>query len=505
MSLLKAEASFLGTGGETTHLANQNSISLTKVGLAVLVAGVVLTGVSFLVLRRRRSKPLLKQSSPDVSLPPQHTIPSSTIRILACFDSFKDSLDAGSVAGAVVGALKEVYGDKIECRSICLSDGGNGFLNALRRPLQLEMVTVRVIGALGQPLNASYGISRKAGYERMAVIEMAAASGLEQVPVELRNPLNTTTHGTGQLMLHAYKNGYTHFLVGMGGSATNDGGLGCLKALGLKVVVRKMPSTNQNKEKEENAKEKIEKENEKENEYQGESENEKDRRTETRKVEIDTEEPEIIFGRHLKYVEALEMPAEGLLPGATIEIASDVNNPFVGSHGAVAVFSAQKGATEEIQEELEAGMRHLAELYRDQLPLGIDVANMPSAGSAGGLSGGLVAAFGATIKKGIAFVGAALGLEEAIAESDLILTGEGRYDAQTEQGKTVSEVQRLAAKYGKPVVIVCGCKKDIPESATHVYDCLSMFDLKTSMTQPAKCLQELVKAKASQFPVLKDL
>ncbi len=155
----------------------------------------------------------------------------------------------------------------------------------------------------------------------------------------------------------------------------------------------------------------------------------------------------------------------------------------------VQVFSAQKGATEEIQKRLEEGMHRVAGFYRDSLPLGIDVAHLPGAGSAGGLTGGIVAATGAKIKRvrnttrhtphatqhaltvgcvlarvqGIEFVAEALGLEEAIKASDLVLTGEGRYDTQTQHGKTVSEVQKLAKKHHKPVVVICGSKKDIPE------------------------------------------
>ncbi|ELR21445.1 glycerate kinase subfamily protein [Acanthamoeba castellanii str. Neff] len=372
------------------------------------------------------------------------------VRVLGCFDSFKDSLEADLVADAVLHAIAHLYPGRVETRSLSLSDGGNGFLNALKGPLALKL--------------ASYGSSTRpdcAG--RLAVVEMASASGLEKVPLDLRNPLHTTTEGTGQLMQHAFDEGHSHIIVGMGGSATNDGGLGCLHALGVRV-----------------------------------------------RIQPDDEDPEehppIVFGRHLNKVTSLTMPESGVLKGATVEIASDVDNPFVGEKGAVAVFSAQKGATEEIQKRLEAGMHRVAGFYRDSLPLGIDVAHLPGAGSAGGLTGGIVATTGAKIKRGIEFVAEALGLEEAIKGSDLVLTGEGRYDTQTQHGKTVSEVQKLAKKHHKPVVVICGSKKDIPEGEDHhVYELVSMYDLDTCMNRTAQSLDGLVRANASRFPVLSRL
>jgi len=338
---------------------------------------------------------------------------------LACFDSFKDSLEADRVAEAVTRALHSLYPGRVQTRICSLSDGGNGFLRVLKHPLALRLVTHTVTGPLGHPVEACYGSSTKPGHEGLAVIEMASASGLEMVPLARRNPLHTTTEGTGQLIRLAASEGHTRIIVGMGGSATNDGGLGCLHALGVGVRIR--PDS-----------------------------------------EDPYERPPVVFGRHLNKVARLEMPEGGILPRTTIEIASDVDNTFVGDHGAVAVFSAQKGATQEIQQQLEEGMRRIAILYRDSFPLGLDVAHMPGAGSAGGLSGGLVAATGALLKRGTDLVAEALGLEEAIRESDLVLTGEGRYDSQTVHGKTVSKVQQLARQYSKPVVIICGSKKDIP-------------------------------------------
>ncbi|KAL6058968.1 Glycerate kinase [Balamuthia mandrillaris] len=390
-------------------------------------------------------------------------------KVLACFDGFKGTLLADKVAEAVTSKLVELYGqERLETRILSLSDGGGGFLAALRKPMDLEMVPVLVTGPLGDDgglITAHYGRSEEERFKDVAVVEMANASGLHLVtPKEKLNPLNTTTKGTGELIKAAYEAGHRHIIVGMGGSATNDGGLGCLQALGLRVAVATEAG--------------------------------------------ETTYPSVIYGRDLTRVVSLEMPTdrEELLPGAVVEVACDVNNPFCGEKGAVATFARQKGAnTKEILDELERGMCHIVPMLQ-RLPSckTKDLAKLPGSGAAGGLAGGIVASTGATIKKGIEFVSQLLGLEEAIQQSDIIFTGEGSYDAQTAHGKVVSQVQLLANKHNKRVIIICGRKDIPPELDDHVYDCVSLYSTEESMQRPYECIQGLVEAKHHLFFLMSD-
>jgi len=170
----------------------------------------------------------------------------------------------------------------------------------------------------------------------------------------------------------------------------------------------------------------------------------------------------------------------------------------------LSIFSGQKGATPDIQERLEKGMIHLSSLYKDLT--GIEIANLESAGAAGGFAGGLVAVASASIISGIQVIFDSLKLKEKITESDLLITGEGCFDQQTKQGKVVDYVDKCAKQLEKPIVVICGMKKDIsPDDETIVFDLVSLFDPVTSMTKPTECLRELLKRKARLFPVLKEL
>eukprot|EP00026_Physarum_polycephalum_P010318 Phypoly_transcript_10477.p1 GENE.Phypoly_transcript_10477~~Phypoly_transcript_10477.p1 ORF type:complete len:377 (+),score=69.05 Phypoly_transcript_10477:93-1223(+) len=375
------------------------------------------------------------------------------IRVLIAFDKFKDCMGAEALGNICASSLSHLFPNKITSTVMPLSDGGEGFVEALKNPLKLDIKTISVTGPLGTPVSAQYG-----QHESVAVIEMAQASGIEKVPKEKRNPFNTTTHGTGDLIMDAYKHGARKFVVGVGGSATNDGGIGALRAIGLKVDV-----------------------------------------DEGNKII----QPDIIYGKHLTHLRKLTAP-EKLLPGATFEIACDVTSPFVGPSGATYTFGPQKGANEQDREVLESGMNKLAKLYQETF--GVDISNMPGAGAAGGLSGGLVAALGGQIKKGIDVIFQEYKVDEAIANSDLVLTGEGSYDKTTKAGKLVQHIRDLGKKHNVPVVVLCGRKKDTDETDTHIYDLMSVAqNEQEAMKETEKCLRKLISERVKEFPVLQDL
>lgn len=372
------------------------------------------------------------------------------MKILAAFDKFKETLTANEAADACRNGLDALGLDF--SYSVCsLSDGGEGFLNSLVGPLGLELVYVDVTGPLGTPVRAPYGVNKARG---IAVVEMALASGLALVPQELRNPLNTTTKGTGELIKDAYKNGIRKILLGVGGSATNDAGLGALQAMGLEVEVGPGCVTS-------NA----------------------------------------ITGSMLSAITGFSCGQDGLsslLPGLTIEISCDVSTLFVGPNGAAHTFAPQKGASPEDCVKLEEGMLHVANLF----PL--DIRNLSGSGAAGGISGGFAAFFGerVTLRPGFDIISNAHGLEKAIADADVVITGEGSFDSTTLAGKVVQNVITLSKKYGKRVVVYCGQHRDDTnafDKGCMIYDIVSMFPLDMAMSNAKHCLKELVKATADNW------
>eukprot|EP01114_Cavostelium_apophysatum_P023040 TRINITY_DN8555_c0_g1_i1.p1 TRINITY_DN8555_c0_g1~~TRINITY_DN8555_c0_g1_i1.p1 ORF type:complete len:400 (+),score=63.09 TRINITY_DN8555_c0_g1_i1:102-1301(+) len=385
---------------------------------------------------------------------------NSPARVLVAFDKFKDCLSAEAIGTICVEQLHKLFPGKISTDMIALSDGGEGFVNALKIPLNLHIKKHNVTGPLGDHIEAEYGYNSDAG---VAVIEMASASGLEKVPIGKRNPMYTTTKGTGELIMAAYDAGFRKILLGVGGSATNDGGLGALQAMGVKLKVD------------------------------------------------DVVEPVAFCGQHLPQLIAIEVPHD-LLPGLHIEISCDVTSPFVGPKGAVYTFSGQKGASEADKVTLEKGMVRAAELMAKAT--GVDVSDIPGAGAAGGMPGGFIGCLGrsrVTLKKGFDFIAEAHGLYNSIAEADLILTGEGSYDATSSGGKVPYQVVQHALKHNKPVVIICG-RKDLKSEdeislggKMQIIDLLSMFPVEKSMTQTKECLQELLTKRSPSFPVLSSI
>lgn len=316
------------------------------------------------------------------------------MRVLVAPDKFKGSLSAAEAAAAVAAGLGALPGIVADCCPV--ADGGEGFAEALSK--QGDRVE-GVSDPLGRPVTARCGWLDGA----TAVIEMSDASGIHRLRPEERDPWQASTLGTGQLIRHAIARGAARVLVGLGGSATNDAGAGMASALGWQFL---------------------------------------------------TSDGEPLDPRPANFlaIERIEPPEEETLP--IIVGACDVRNPLLGPKGASHVYGRQKGADDRMIGHLEMALEHLAEIVAEQL--GIDHRLLPGAGAAGGLGYGLATFCQAELQPGFALVAEALNLEERIAASDLVITGEGRLDSQTMYGKAPAEVARLAKKYGKPVAVVCG-------------------------------------------------
>ncbi len=325
------------------------------------------------------------------------------MKIVIAPDSFKESLSALAVAEEIEAGFREIFPHADYCK-LPVADGGEGTVQAMIDATGGELKTLEVVGPLGGPLKASYGY---AAQRHLAVIEMAAASGLELVPAALRNPLITTSYGTGELIRDALQSGARHIIIGIGGSATNDAGAGMLQALG----VRLLDNTGHALEAGGAALARL------------------------AHIDISTLDPRIAHCR--------------------IEVACDVSNPLVGPTGASAVFGPQKGATPQMVDTLDAALRRFAEVL--QHDLGQDVAQVPGAGAAGGMGAALLAVLGGRLRPGSEVVTEAVGLDEQLRDADLVITGEGRIDGQTIYGKTPMGVARVAARHGVPVIGLGGC------------------------------------------------
>lgn len=324
------------------------------------------------------------------------------MRIVVAPQSLKGSLSAAEAGQAIARGAREVY-PEAEIRIVPVADGGEGTTQALVDASGGRMLWREVTGPLGTPVQAFLGLM---GGGSTAVIEMAASSGLPLVPVGRRDPRITTTYGVGELILAALDEGCTHFIVGIGGSATNDGGAGMARALGAKL--------------------------------------------------LDAQGRELPFGgAALARLDRIEVDRlDARLPTCTFEVASDVTNPLCGPTGASAVYGPQKGATPAMVAELDAALAHYAHLLvRD---LGQAVQHIAGAGAAGGLGAGLLAFLHATMRPGAQIVLEAVRLEEQVREADLVITAEGQLDSQTAYGKSVGAVAALAKKYGLPVLAIAG-------------------------------------------------
>ena len=330
-------------------------------------------------------------------------------KITIAVDSFKGSLSSREVADAFEEGFKSQF-PKCEVVKVSIADGGEGTVDALVETLNGELVKALVADPLGRTISAQYGIIDDG---RTAVMEMSAASGLPLIAPTERNPLRTSTYGTGEMIVDAIKRGCRKFLVGIGGSATNDGGTGMLRALGFRF--------------------------------------------------LDAEGNELIGGGEiLERIDKIDAStARAELADCEFIVACDVTNPLYGPEGAAYVFAPQKGADAAMVERLDQGLRNYARAI--ERFNGVQVDAIAGAGAAGGLGGGFKALLGARLEPGIDMVLNAMQFPKIIAGSDLVITGEGRIDRQTTMGKAPSGVLREATAQGIPTIAIGGAVQPCKE------------------------------------------
>ncbi|HLI68734.1 MAG TPA: glycerate kinase [Ktedonobacteraceae bacterium] len=324
------------------------------------------------------------------------------MKIVVAPQSLKGSLSAAEAGQAIARGAREVY-PEAQISVVPVADGGEGTTQALVDATGGRLVTREVTGPLGEPVQAFLGLM---GDGCTAVIEMAAGAGLPLVPPAVRDPRVTTTYGVGELLLAALNEGRTRFIIGIGGSATNDGGAGMAQALGARL--------------------------------------------------LDAQGDDLPYGgaalARLARIETEHMDAR--LRQCVFEVACDVNNPLCGPTGASAVYGPQKGATPAMVAELDAALAHYAQII--ERDLGSVVRDIPGAGAAGGLGAGLLAFLRARLRPGAQIVLEAVRLEEHLRGADLVITAEGQLDSQTAYGKSVGAVAALAKKYRLPVLAIAG-------------------------------------------------
>jgi len=331
------------------------------------------------------------------------------MKIVLAPDSFKGNLTSQQVASALEKGIKRVI-PNANCIKVPMADGGEGTVQSLVEATGGKFIRKRVKGPAGRPVSARYGILSDG---KTAVIEVAEASGLPDVEGTMdKNPMKTTTYGTGQLMMDAINKGVTHIILGLGGSATIDGGAGMAQALGIRFLDKK-----------------------------------------------GCELKELGAGGMLNKVASIDMSGmDSRMKKAKVTVASDVENPLCGKKGAAYVFGPQKGATPVMVKNLDENLKHFAGIIKKELRK--DVMKLKGAGAAGGLGAGLVAFTGAKLKSGVDIVVEATGLEKHLKGADLCITGEGRVDFQTAFGKTPSGVAKAARKQKVQTIAIGGALTD---------------------------------------------
>ncbi|MFZ7175118.1 glycerate kinase [[Pasteurella] aerogenes] len=328
------------------------------------------------------------------------------MKIIIAPDSFKESLTALEVAEAIETGFKRIF-PHAEYVKVPMADGGEGTVQSLVDATQGELIQTEVTAPLGNKVMATWGLS---GDKQTAIIEMAAASGLHLVPLNQRNPLLTTSFGTGELIRTALDFGVNKIILGIGGSATNDGGVGMLQALGIRCL-----------------------------DHQGQ---------------------EIGFGgKNLANIQQIDLSAlDPRLQQVEIEVACDVTNPLCGDNGASAIFGPQKGANAEMVKQLDQALAHFAQQVKAQLDL--NIRDQAGAGAAGGMGGGVLLLPKVRLKSGVNIVLDTVQLSDKLQDADLVITGEGRMDGQTAQGKTPVGVALAAKTANKPVIAIVGCLRE---------------------------------------------
>ncbi|MBN2273035.1 MAG: glycerate kinase [Bacteroidales bacterium] len=324
------------------------------------------------------------------------------MRILICPDSFKECLTARQVAEHIASGIQRIL-PSADIKIIPLADGGEGTVAALMHTTEGRIVNVEVHDPLMRTIHSFFGLT---GDGETALIEMASASGLELLKPYERNPLITSSFGTGELIKYALDEGCKRIIVGMGGSATNDGGMGAVMALGVKFYDKKGGELPQG-------------------------------------------------GGSLDQLAGIDMKGmDERIHKCRIDVACDVDNPLTGENGASLVYGLQKGGDTAMAEQLDRNLQLFARKIKDSL--GRDIEHVPGSGAAGGLGGGMMAFFNAKIRPGFNLISEYIDLEKYIGSADLIITGEGRIDFQTQFGKTPVGVAFLAKKHNKPVIAVAG-------------------------------------------------
>ena len=325
------------------------------------------------------------------------------MKVTIAIDSLKGSLTSLEAGQAAAEGIRRVYEDADICIRP-LADGGEGTVEALVRGMGGELKRITVTGPLGNPVVCEYGIIKERG---TAVIEMAGAAGITMVDEEERNPLYTTTYGVGEVIRDAVRSGCRRFVVGIGGSATNDGGIGMLQALGYGI--------------------------------------------------LDKEGRQVPYGAR-GLAEIASVTDDNVLPelsGCTFRIACDVTNPLCGEQGCSAVFGPQKGADSEMIRQMDGWLEHFAALSQEKYPAADPL--RPGTGAAGGLGFAFLGFTKAVLESGVKIVLDETKLEDYVRDADLVITGEGRLDGQTVMGKAPIGVAKTAKKYGKPVIGFSGC------------------------------------------------
>ncbi|MBR4725901.1 MAG: glycerate kinase [Lachnospiraceae bacterium] len=327
------------------------------------------------------------------------------MRFIFASDSFKGSISGKRTAELLSQAAREVFPD-CGTLNLAMADGGEGTVDAVLDASGGEKVYAEVHDPLMEPIRAYYG---KIDHDT-AIIEMAATSGLTLIPAEKRDPLITSSYGTGELVEHAIRAGFKNIVIAIGGSATNDGGMGFAKALGIRF-------------------------------------------TDEAGDELD--------GRGIDLERVAHIDLSGLMPeiaGVSFTVMCDVDNPLCGSNGVTYTYGKQKGASEDDLKRLEAGMIRYRDVIRNEF--GIDPDSIPGAGAAGGLGAALSIFFKAKMRSGIDTLLDLSGFDRMIGEDDIIITGEGCLDYQSLNGKVVMGIADRARKHGIPVIALCGCTGD---------------------------------------------
>ncbi|MGV8962314.1 MAG: glycerate kinase [Candidatus Saccharimonadaceae bacterium] len=355
-------------------------------------------------------------------------------KIIIAPDSFKGSLTSTEVATAIEVGILRVF-PNCEIVKIPVADGGEGTTDTLINALGGNKLKINVHDSLMRPIKAEYGILNDG---LTAIIEMAAANGITLLNKEEQNPLKTTTFGTGEIIKHALKKGCRTFLIGIGGSATNDAGTGMLQALGFRFL----------------------------DEYGNETNG---------------------TGETLHTIRSID--EFGVLPElneAHFIIACDVNNPFNGPNGAAYIFAPQKGANNQMTIQLDKGMESFRQLILSKKEL--DLNTIPGAGAAGGLGGGFIAFLQSQLKPGIDMVLEAVNFEQYLSKTELVITGEGKLDRQTAMGKSASGILTAASRANVPVIAIGGYVENAEELNNQGF--LSVYSISSAPSSLEKAMEK---------------